>query len=212
MERRGGAVRGRTIISGMALGAALLAGLAPPAHAAQSACTKNPDYPAPEEPGQVFYLQRTGNANTVVYTANFDTGGRIDSADPVEIFWRRFAEDGRRKKLGFLERILAFGVRIWPDRKAPGTYRAHLVSYPALKVRVDQPAPGAARALLDISGRPAQLDCIYIELLSSTFIPEIGHIEIVGRALDGGERITQRLFVDQRAAGMAPGPAPGNGP
>lgn len=203
---------GRAKLVGVLLGAALLATHAPVAHGAQSACTKNPDYPAPEEPGQVFYLQRTGNANTVVYTANFDAEGRIDRADPVKIFWRRFAEDSRRKKLGFLERILAFGVRIRPDRQAPGSYRAHLVSYPALKVRVDQPAPGTARALLDISGRPAQLDCIYVELLSSTFIPEIGHIEIVGRALDGGERVTQRLFVDQRAAGMPPGAAPGSGP
>ena len=185
-----------------------LAAQVPAARAAQSACTAKPGYPAPNEPGQVFYLQRTSNANTVIYALNFDGTGKVDAQHPVDVYWRRYAEKGQRKELGFFERTFAFGARYAPLKGAPGRYRAHLVSYPALEVEVEPVAPGKARGLLEISGRPAVLDCIYIELLTNSYIPEIGHIDIVGRTLEGDERVSERLFVDQRAAGMAPGDRP----
>ena len=113
-----------------------LAAQVPAARAAQSACTAKPGYPAPNEPGQVFYLQRTSNANTVIYALNFDGTGKVDAQHPVDVYWRRYAEKGQRKELGFFERTFAFGARYAPLKGAPGRYRAHLVSYPALEVEV----------------------------------------------------------------------------
>lgn len=178
------------------------------AAAAQSACAADPAYPAPDEPGQVFYLQRSNNANTVVYAVRFDADGRIDKRDPVEAYWRRYAEDGRRMELRFLERRLAYGVSHRPAERDAERYRAHLVAHPAMEVLVERTAPGKARALLPIAGRPAVLECVYIELLSGAFIPEIGHIDVVGRALDGGERVVERLVV----GGTPPVPSAGSGP
>ena len=47
-----------------------------------------PEFQTPGEPNQLFYVQRSVNANTVVYAARLDARGDFDSREPVEGFWR----------------------------------------------------------------------------------------------------------------------------
>jgi len=162
---------------------------------AQSSCTTDASYPAPNEKAQVFYLQRTGNANTVVYTARLNPDGSINEYDPAHVYWRRFAEDGRIKKLGFLERNLAFGVEMRKWKTNTGKYIANLVSYPKLKVLVEPTGDGGAHALLRISGKLVRLTCIYVEWRKSMgIIPNVLHFDVVGHTVDGNERMVERIL------------------
>lgn len=173
-----------------------LMGLAQPAFAAgKSDCSSNPSYPAPNDPGLVFYLQRAGNANTVVYTANFDTHGRLDARRPFSVFWRRYAEQGQKRALKFFERQLAFGISYSALPGRPGVYRANLVSYPALEVVVEPEGPRKARAVLSISGKRSRLVCLFVKWRKTIgIIPDILHIDIVGRTLEGNRKVTKRIF------------------
>ena len=58
-----------------------------------------PDWPIPQEPNQIFYLQRSENRNTVVYTALFDPGGTLRADRPAQVYWRRYNTTGERKVL-----------------------------------------------------------------------------------------------------------------
>lgn len=69
-----------------------------------------PDWPQPRDANMVFYVQRTTNRNTIVYTAQFDENGNLRS-QPVHVYWRRFAEQGQPRALKWIERVFAFGVR-----------------------------------------------------------------------------------------------------
>src|SRR4051812_27030190 len=77
-----------------------------------------PEFKTPDEPGQLFYVQRSPNANTVVYVVHRDDKGKIDAANPVEAFWRKFNIDGSKQSLNMIERMMAYGVRV--DRVQPG--------------------------------------------------------------------------------------------
>ncbi len=66
----------------------------------------------------MFYVQRSPNSNTVVYAVRLDARGEIDRSDPVEAFWRKFNIDGARTGLNFMERAMAYGVKV--DRTQPG--------------------------------------------------------------------------------------------
>src|SRR3954471_21247017 len=68
------------------------------------------EFKVPDEPGQLFYVQRSPNANTVVYAARLDAKGNFDSRAPVEAFWRKFNIDGSKQGLNFIERMMAYGV------------------------------------------------------------------------------------------------------
>ncbi|MCB1474480.1 MAG: DUF4833 domain-containing protein [Rhodobiaceae bacterium] len=168
--------------------------VANPAAALQSACSDDPRWQAPHDDGQVFYLQKSSNPNTVVYAMQFDDEGKLKRQKPMTAYWRRFAEHGQRMELRFLERILAFDIQYSVIDAAEPAYRANLVAYPAMKATVEKVDGGAYRAILPIGGQPALLDCIYIELRETDFIPKILHVDLVGRAVNGSEPVRQRLL------------------
>lgn len=159
-----------------------------------SACSEDPRWRAPHDEGQVFYLQKSSNPNTVVYAMQFDETGKLSRANPMTAYWRRYAEQGQRMELRLLERILAFDIQYSVIDDVLPAYRANLVAYPALKATVEKTAEDVYRAILPIAGEPAQLDCIFVELRETGFIPTILHVDLVGRTLDGSERIRQRLL------------------
>src|SRR5947199_328024 len=55
------------------------------------------EFPVPNDPNMLFYIQRSVNANTVVYAAHIDVQGRLDPDEPVEVYWRWYNIDGQRK-------------------------------------------------------------------------------------------------------------------
>jgi len=163
--------------------------------ATQSACTQNTDYPMPRDKGLLFYLQRTGNSNTVIYAVNYTQDGRINPSKPFKVYWRRFAKKGKKRSLQFLERNFAFGISYQPLKKHSGKYLANIVSYPARKVVIEQPQLGKARAVMPIAGKNAQLECIYVEWRKQAgVIPYIVYVDIVGRTLYGNQKIVERIY------------------
>lgn len=158
----------------------------------QSIC--NPNYPVPDDEGMVFYLQRSGNSNTVVYTANTLPDGSIDPSDPVDAFWRYLSGSGRKADLRFWERNIAFGVRIAPLAGKPGRYIANLNAAPDIQVRVEQTEDGKVKAIMPIDSQEAQLVCIYVEWREQLgLIPKVLYVDFHGFALDGGRRVFERL-------------------
>ena len=53
-------------------------------------------FPVPVDENLIFYVQRSLNSNTIVYTARLDGDGKLDAKRPVDVFWRRFNDDGAR--------------------------------------------------------------------------------------------------------------------
>src|SRR5690606_6269383 len=45
-----------------------------------------PEFPVPTDPNMIFYIQRSTNPNTVVYTANLRSDGKLDPKEPVKAF------------------------------------------------------------------------------------------------------------------------------
>src|SRR5580698_11262137 len=83
-----------------------------------------PEFKTPDEPNQLFYIQRSPNSNTVIYAAALDRHGDFDAKAPVEAFWRKFNIDGSKQPLNFMERMMAYGVRMDPFKPGqPITFR-----------------------------------------------------------------------------------------
>lgn len=139
-----------------------------------------PGYRAPADPDTLFYLQRSTNANTIVYAANIDAQGRWDPRNPVEVFWRVFDEDGRRHGLNWIERLLAYGVKVEPVKGLPNEFDAYIVSFPQMKCRIDVSQSGAPECIMRINGRRARLVSAYIELDESGVWPRPIFLNIYG--------------------------------
>ena len=146
-------------------------------------------YPVPQEPGQVFYVQRSLNPNTVVYVARM-TDGRLAADEPVAVYWRRYNNEGERRELSTIERRLAFGVKAEPVPGQPGSFRVRVVSYP------DRPAllrlvDGVPRLEAKVAGEPARLDHAYLEVDDSGSLPRVTRVDLYGTALATGQPVRE---------------------
>ena len=167
--------------------------IAPAEAAEQSFCSDDPRYPAPQDEDLVFYLQRSLDPNTVVYAVNRRADGTVNTRDPVSVYWRWYEGAGEKRQLTFLQRSLAFGVKLAPAKDRPGAFVARLNAYPNIPVLVEEADDGSFRALMSISGEPAQLICVYVALrLQLGVVPQVVYMDFFGRTLDGGKTVVER--------------------
>lgn len=158
----------------------------------QSLCA--PQYPVPKDEGVVFYIQRSGNSNTIVYVANQLVDGAIDPDDPIEGYWRYLSGSGRKGPLRFWESQMAYGVKVKPLTGQPGKFVASLNAAPNIEVRLEPTPDGHARVVMPVAGREARLICIYVEWREGLGgIPDVIHVDFHGLTLNGAEHVIQRL-------------------
>jgi len=152
------------------------------------------DYPSPDESeqGMVFYVQRSLNANTVVYAARLTAEGRLDPEQPIEAYWRVYERGGRRSQLDWKEQRLAYGVQ-WEPHQHAG-YRVHIVSRKERQAHLFQDAFGALRLVGLVSGRQAHLSCAYVQLEDDrATIPSVRYVDLYGRDLETGDFLHERI-------------------
>ncbi len=151
-------------------------------------------FPVPPRSEQLlFYLQRSMNANTVVYEANMKPNGELDPSNPVRVYWLRYNTTGEAKALSFVERHLAFGVRATPIADEVGGYDVGIVSYRERSARVYVDGHGRPIAVTRIHGRKARLDWVFLMLGDYEFIPRVEFIELFGTDIETGEPVYERF-------------------
>ena len=152
-----------------------------------------PEFKVPDEPGQLFYIQRSPNSNTVVYAARLDPQGNFDSRGPVEAFWRKFNIDGSRQPLNFMERQMAYGVRV--DTVRPGrpiTFR--VVALPGRTLTLAMDAQHHPEALLQVDGHTVKLSYIYLQVVEGGLLPSVPSLDIFGTDIDSGKAVHEHLI------------------
>jgi hypothetical protein len=144
-----------------------------------------PDWPTPNDAGQVFFLQRSTNPNTVVYAIQPQDAQASDDST-VAAYWRRYNTDGSIRALGFLERTQAFGVRMGTREGAAVRLKIRAVPQFDLRLKWQDGAPVLA---LMIDGRDFSLISAYLEIDEDALIPRARGLAIVARDLATGGHV-----------------------
>ncbi|WP_425050423.1 DUF4833 domain-containing protein [Psychromarinibacter sp. S121] len=153
-----------------------------------------PDWPVPEDPNQMFFLQRSTNENTIVFAARYDAAGTLTYPDAVSIYWRRYADDGERKPLKPIERLLAFGVNI-SRRATAGQFNVALKPLPQLSMVLLQTGPFKAQVLGRIGGETARVVYAYAEVDESGLLPRVTQLSVHGLLPAGAGAISEYYAV-----------------
>jgi len=152
-----------------------------------------PEFTVPDEPNQLFYVQRSPNANTVVYAAKLDAKGSIDSRNPVEAFWRKFNIDGSKKNLNFIERMMAYGVRMATSKAGqPVTFTIAALPQRTLTLGWDE--HHRPQATLAIGNRTVKLAYVYLQVEEGGLMPDVPSLDIVGTDIASGKAIREHLI------------------
>lgn len=152
-----------------------------------------PEFKTPDEPNQLFYIQRSPNANTVVYAARLDGEGNLDRSAPVEAFWRKFNIDGSKQPLNFIERMMAYGVKLDPAK--PGEpIRFSIAPLPERKLTVSLDAQHRPQAVMQIGSHKVKLAYVYLHVVEGGLMPKVPELDIFGTDIASGKAIHEHLI------------------
>lgn len=91
---------------------------------------KNITFPIPKDiNNMLFYVQRTINENTIVYTLNEDTKGNLDEKEPIKAYWIKYAQGGKIDPLTYIQKNFAYGVNSRIIDKDKKSFSFSFVSY-----------------------------------------------------------------------------------
>jgi len=152
-----------------------------------------PEFKVPDEPNQLFYVQRSPNSNTVIYAARLDASGNLDAREPVEGFWRKFNIDGSRQPLIFIERMLAYGVKV--DGRKPGQpVTFTIAALPERKLTLTMDAQHRPQALIQIGSHTVKLAYVYLQVVEGGLMPSVPSLDIFGTDIASGKAIHEHLI------------------
>ena len=151
-------------------------------------------FPVPKyDPNQLFYLQRTSNANTIVYELQY-INGILNADEPVNVYWIRFAESGQHEGLSFIQRKFAYGIKV--KLLSKDKYQVQSVAYKRLVMHLMKGDGGLFHIYVTINHRTSVLSRIFIKINGGTFwSPNIEYIELKGIDAATGKELVERRKV-----------------
>ena len=108
------------------------------------------------------------------------------------MYWRLFAKDGRKEKLRFIEKNLAFGINSVKEITPGSEYSARIASMKRDIFIVYKNGCGMVKTT--INGKMARLDKIMLELEGPVYFSSLIYMDIYGQDLETGEEIVERWF------------------
>ena len=147
-----------------------------------------PEFKIPDEPGQLFYVQRSPNSNTVIYAARLDAQGNFDSRSPVDAFWRKFNIDGSKQPLNFIERMMAYGVTV-DARRAGQPITFTIAALPDRKLSLGLDAQHRPEAIMQIGTHSVKVAYVYLQVVDGGLVPSVPSLDIIGTDITSGKAI-----------------------
>ncbi len=157
--------------------------------------TDKSDYPTPPKTKErLFYIQRNHNTNTIAYDANFDEKGQLIENNPIEVYWIRYEEDGRKMELRKIEKWYAYGVRCSKPKFDEDFYQVKLVANKKRDFKLFQTKPFEANIHTLINNKMSYLEHMYIEADNSGVWPKVKFIELFGVDIATGEKTYEKII------------------
>ena len=155
------------------------------------------NYPVPAKTSKMlFYLQRSHNRNTIIYELNSLPDGRVNTEKPVNIYWIRYEEGGRKAELSFLQ-SRAFGVKCRVSDKAEVCFILHFNYFDRREIVLSRTEAGDYKAFVSINHEMAELVSSFIKSENNSFgIPlSFKFIEFHGISAISGKIISEKIIL-----------------
>lgn len=149
--------------------------------------------PAATCPSELFRIERSKNANVVLYESKVRGDGALDADEPVRASWLMLAEQGQREKLTLMERKFAYGFDVRANGEGPGVL-LHLKALKKRVVHVVLSEKGCPVALATIGAEAGVLQRIFVKTREGGLVPKVEYVELFGVQVGTGSALYERLL------------------
>ncbi len=139
---------------------------------------------------RLFHIERNKNTNIVVYDAQILPDSNLAEDDPVTVYWLKLAEGGHRKDLKGIEKKMAYGFNV--ESREGNRLVIEMKADVGRNLVVDI-HEGVYRAFMEIEGRLALLDKIYIFAKETLMLPSVKYLELFGTDVETGEEVYEKI-------------------
>ncbi len=154
----------------------------------------NPAFKHPTDRHQLFFLQRTTNANTIVYVAKYDPSGQLKRNDPISGYWRRFAGRGHVMAFRWYERVFGFGTRTRRLRDG-SDYEVRFNGIKDEQLLLKQHAPFDAALYTRQNGRNYKVIYGYVDVDETGLLPKVTGFRLYTSDPTTGQFVTHTIAV-----------------
>jgi len=156
---------------------------------------KNEVLPTPVGKNLLFFLQRTPDANTVIYEINFKKDGTIDPQKPVVGSWIRYEEEQKYKPLTRIEQRFAYGVKCKPIGN--DEFEIRLAAYKKMPLYLRRSTVDNTYKMYIKNGSDnLLLKRVFVKVDGGTFwFPKVQYIDLITANSETGKEIIKRIAI-----------------
>lgn len=155
--------------------------------------TAHPELPTPKGKDLLFFLQRTPDANTVIYELNYKSAGVLDPDAPVKASWIRYSEQGQCKSLSSIEEKFAYGVKC--KQIGNDAYEIRLTAYKKLPLYLlKSEKDDKYHIYIEDEGRHLLLKRVFVKVNGGSFwFPKVTYIDLITTNSETGIELLKRI-------------------
>lgn len=144
----------------------------------------------------LFYIQRTHNKNTIMYTVNYNKDSTINEKEPVKVYWIRYSDNGEIAPLSYIQKNYAYGIESQMTDVTKKSFKLNLVSYKKraiylMRSEVDK----HYHAYVIMDNKLVYLSKAFAKIEGGTFwVPHITYVELTGKDSMTGKKLTEKII------------------
>lgn len=139
----------------------------------------------------LFKIERSKNANIVMYDVFIDENGEINKRNPMDAYWMLYADKGQRQDLSTFDKK-AYGYKVKYNEE--GFYNLNLK---AVEDNIElKMVDGDPKAELMINKKPAYLTKVYVSSEDGFLgIPKVSYYTLTGIDTETGEEVSEKIDI-----------------
>ncbi|HEC41300.1 MAG TPA: DUF4833 domain-containing protein [Bacteroides sp.] len=140
----------------------------------------------------LFEIERSRDADVVMYDVNLDSSGNLDAAKPISIYWKKHTESGRLAAITSIQKKFGYGIKIQDLRE--NTVDFEIVSYKDQVFQLRKTFGGRYRVFTSSQGKEIEVTSLYIKFEDDSFwFPTVSRVEVQGIDTDRGSQVSETI-------------------
>lgn len=133
-----------------------------------------------ENPSQnsiLFQVLRSRDADRIVYEAQLDSGGRLNTNNPINAYWVRVTRQQQTEPLTSIQKRFGYGLRFLQIEGNTATFE--FVSVPDRIFFLEMDKQDVFRVYARVKGQKLQVSHIFVQFDGGSFLfPKISRVEL----------------------------------